>query len=134
MTLYRDGRRLDVDIRLDEAPINNLQTTVAERTVHAEERLGINVETLDAELAAQLRFPRGASGVVLADVARGSPAQRRGVAQYVNFKLAQINDDPIETTDDVRGALDAIGGGEIVSLHFEDASGTVRVVNVRMPS
>jgi S1-C subfamily serine protease len=133
LTVYRDGSPRDVVIQLDEAPINNSPASVSERTVHSEERLGINVEELDQELAAELRFPE-AGGVVLTQVTRGSPAQRRGVGQHVGSKLIRVNDTDIAMPEDVRDTLDAVEGGEIVSLHFESRDGTGRVVNVRMPN
>jgi serine protease Do len=133
VTVYRDTRPLDVELTLDEAPINEIDTVTAERAVHAEERLGINVETMDVELAQMYRFDR-AGGVILTQVTRGSPAARRGVERFVGSKLVQIQDRAIGTPDDVRVALDGIDGGQIVSLHFEDTQGAVSVVNVRMPS
>jgi S1-C subfamily serine protease len=133
VTLYREGRSTEVRLRLDEAPINEAPTVVAERAVHAEERIGINVETMDDELAQWGRFER-AGGVILTQVARGSPAERRGVGGYISQRLLQVQNKTIETPDDVRVALDAVRGGQIVSLHFQDSQGDVRVVNVRMPN
>lgn len=133
VTVYRDARPIDVRITLDEAPINEIATVVAARAVHAEERLGINVETMDLELAQMWRFQR-AGGVILTQVARGSPADRRGVGTYIGSKLVQVQDKSIATPDDVRLALDGVNGGQIVSLHFEDNVGAVQVVNVRMPN
>ena len=130
VTVYRDRRPMDVTIRLDEAPINDRPAVAASRTAHAEERLGINVEVLDAELASAFRFPEP-GGVIISDVARASPAARRGLPR--GLKLVQVNDTPIETPADVRRALDSVPGGEIVSLHVEDPSGQARVYNVRMP-
>jgi serine protease Do len=132
LTVYRNRRPVEVEIRLDEAPINAIPTTVAERPILAEERLGIIVDTLDEELASELRFS-APGGVVLAQVAIGSPAQRRGVGAYIGRKLVAVNDALIESPDDVRDALAAVAGGEIVSLHFESQDGSVGVVNVRMP-
>ncbi len=132
VTIYRDRRRMDLDIQLAEAPINATPTVVAERTVHSEERLGINVEVVDAELAEQLGYST-VGGVVLRDVAPGSAAARRNLGGFVGNKLVRINETTIETADDVRVALDGIAPGEIVSMHFQDNQGSPRVVNVRMP-
>jgi serine protease Do len=132
VTVFRDRRRQDVRIRLAEAPINTAPAAPAERTVHSEERLGINVEALDAELAEQLGFT-STGGVVLREVAPGSAAERRAVGQFVGDRLVRINDAAISSADDVREALDGIAPGEIVSLHFQDNEGAQRVVNVRMP-
>lgn len=129
VTVYRNKRRTEVTVRLDEAPISERPVETAEPTVHAEERLGIQVEEMDEALAEQLGFD--GPGVVISDVQRTSPAARRGVQARV--KLTQINDRPIRTTEDVRDALDDVQGGEIVSLHVTDRAGASRVINVRMP-
>jgi len=132
VTVYRNRQRMDVDVSLSEAPINGTQTVVAERAVHSEDRLGIQVQTLDGALAQSLGFAE-AGGVVLRDVAPGSAAARRDVGLLQGQKLVRINDSPIRTPDDVRGALDRVDSGQIVSLHFEDVERVERVVNVRMP-
>ena len=130
VTVYRNKKPTDVTVRLDEAPINERPVRSAERTVHAEERLGIKVESLDAELADRLGYAE-ASGVVISEVARTSPAARRTVQP--GLKLTQVNDTRIASPDDVRRALDSVNPGEIVSLHVEDNQGSSRVINVRMP-
>jgi S1-C subfamily serine protease len=122
---------VDVTVKLGEAPINDQNTTTATRTVHAEERLGINVETMDDRLAGQYGYDK-AGGVIISDVARASPAARRGLGP--GYRLLQVNDTRIRTPDDVRGALERVKGGEIVSLHLEDNQGRARVMNIRMPS
>jgi len=132
LTVYRDRRPVDVEIRLDAAPINEIPTVVAERTVHSEDRLGIKVETLDAELAIEANW-ESPGGVILTDVSRGSPADRRQAGIYLGQKLVQVQETRITTPEDVRKALDGVAAGAIVSLHFEDRQGDVRVVNVRMP-
>ncbi len=131
VTVYRNKKPMDVTVRLDEAPINDRPTLTAARTAHSEERLGINVEVLDAQLADQMGFAT-AGGVVISQVAGASPAFRRGLVP--GLKLVQVNDTRIEAPDDVRRALDSVQGGQIVSLHVEDATGQGRVVNIRMPS
>jgi serine protease Do len=132
VTIYRNRRSMDVSVRLAEAPINTPRPVAAAPSVRSEERLGIHLQDLDATLAQQLGFSEP-GGVVLRDVAPGSAAQRRNVGAYVRSKLVRVNDEAIETTEDVSQALDGIAPGEIVSLHFEDAEGTQRVVNLRMP-
>lgn len=130
--VYREQRSVEVTIRLDEAPIVAQTQTVATRTAHAEERLGIHVETIDDEVAQATGFQVG-SGVVLTEVAPGSAAARRGVDAYRGNRVVRINDRLIGTPEDVRDSLDQIASGEIVSLLFEDTIGQERVVNMRMP-
>jgi len=132
LTVYRDGERRTVSVRLEEAPINEVPQRVAQRAILASERLGIQVEALDPQRAEAIGWDDPV-GVILTDVAVGSAAERRGVAAYRNFKLVRINNASIETPDDVRSALDGVAAGEIVSLHFRHPDGSERVVNVRMP-
>ena len=134
VTVYRDGRRVDLSVELSEAPINGTPTVAEAPAVHAEERLGIQVQALDAALAEELGFS-APGGVVLRDVAPGSAAARRSVGAFLRppNKLTRVNDTVIQTPEDVRQALDRVAPGEIVSLHFEDPEGTQRVVNIRMP-
>ncbi len=131
LTIYRDGRSREVTIRLDEAPINDRPVRTAERTVHAEERLGINVEFVGAAAAQEAGYDR--AGVVISEVALASPAYRRNLHLYRGWMLVQVDDTVVESPDDVRGALEAVEAGQIVSLHLESPQGEERVVNVRMP-
>ena len=130
LKVYRAGHPTDVTVKLGEAPINDHTTRTASRTVHAEERLGIRVEALDEQLARQYNYDKP-GGVVISDVARASPAARRGLGAFLGVKIVQVNDSPIRTPDDLRSALEHVKGGEIVSLHLEDNQGQARVVNVR---
>jgi len=130
LTVYRNKKPTDVTVRLDEAPITEQPVTTAQRDVMAEERLGINVEPLTAELARRWEYPE-AGGVVISQVQRTSPAARRGVG--AGLKLTQVNDTPVTTPEDVRRALGGVESGQIVSLHTIDPAGASRVYNVRMP-
>lgn len=132
VTVYRDRRPVDVDIRLGEAPINNPPPTPVAAVASSAQRLGIEVEPLDAERAESFGFAEP-GGVVLTDVAPGSAADRRQALRYQGQRLVRVNDGAVQTPDDVRDALNRVQTGEIVSLHFEDRAGTERVLNVRMP-
>jgi serine protease Do len=133
VTVYRDGRPIDVQVRLGEAPINNQQQTSAVPvTPTAVQRLGIEVTPLDEALADELGYAQP-GGVVLTDVAPGSAADRRQGLSYQGSRLVRINDDVIDTPEDVRDTLERVDSGEIVSLHFRDREGQERVLNVRMP-
>ena len=132
LTVYRNRRPVDVTVRLAEAPINDAPAVAAERAALAEDRLGINVDVLDDELAQTIGYD-SAGGVVLSDVAPGSAAARRGVAAFRGQRLVRVNETAIQSTADLRSALEQVSSGQIVSLHFEDPEGVRRVVNVRMP-
>jgi serine protease Do len=132
VSVYRDGRPMDLRIQLGEAPINNAAPAQLTAAPTAVQRLGIEVEPIDEQNAEAYGFT-APGGVVLTDVAPGSAADRRQALRYQGYKLLRINEQEIRTTDDVRSALDTVDRGDIVSLHFEDRSGIERVLNVRMP-
>lgn len=126
---YRNGELRETEVRLGQAPINDVPERAAERLEGAGDRLGIQVETLSAQEAERYGFSGGA-GVVISGVAPLSPAQRAGVPP--GAKLVAINDAQVETPADVGTALEGIEPGQIVTLHL-DIQGTPRIVNVRMP-
>lgn len=132
VTVYRNGAPVDVDVRLGEAPINNPLPTPTVAAPTAAQRLGIEVEPLDAERAESYGFDEP-GGVVLTDVAPGSAADRRQALRYQGYRIERINDEVIDTPEDVREALNRLDSGEIVTLHMRGRDGESRVLNIRMP-
>ncbi len=132
LTVYRDKHPVQVKIRLQEAPITDLAAQPSAPTVHAEQRLGIEVQPLDAELANDLGY-KEAGGIVIKSVARASAAARRGIGNLINWKLISVGDTRVSTQADLRAALAKVKGGDIVSLELENAQRSHQVVNIRMP-
>jgi serine protease Do len=132
LTVYRDKHPMQVTIRLTEAPISDVQTEPSSPAVHAEQRLGIEVQSLDAETADHLGYSQ-AGGIVIKSVARASPAARRGVGGFIGWKLTSVDTTKVGTQEDLRSALAKVKGGEIVSLHFQSPHQDHQVVNIRMP-
>ncbi|HZD03902.1 MAG TPA: PDZ domain-containing protein, partial [Longimicrobiales bacterium] len=130
VTVYRDGRRRDFDVRLGEAPINEVPTEQPTRPAAVEERLGIQVEPLTESLAQELGYDE-AGGVVITRVQRASPADLQRVAS--GERILAVNDREVSTPEEVRDALADVRGGQVVTLHLELPDGTPRYVNVRMP-
>jgi serine protease Do len=139
VTLYRDKRPMEVNVRLAEAPINTEAPRVAERAPVAEERLGIQVEPLTQENIGECGF-RQAGGVVVSAVQPGSNAQRRGLGRCA--KILSINGQAVNSTEQVRETLAKASSGDVVSFVVASgdegpdggaAAGRQRIVNVRMP-
>ncbi len=128
--VYRDKKPIQVKLRLGEAPINDVEAQPAEHSVHAEARLGIEVQPLDAEMADQLGYSEP-GGVIIKNVAQASPAARRGVRP--GLKLVAVNDSKVATPADVRSAFENVKAGDVVSLHLEDPEARGLTINVRMP-
>jgi len=131
VTLYRERRPMDIDVQLGEAPINDLAPVTTRSEVVAEQRLGIHVEPISVENAQRYRFDEP-GGVVITNVQRASAAERRGLA--IGHKILAINDEEVESPEDVRDALDDVEAGEIVSFRVVHPAGRgPQIVNVRMP-
>jgi S1-C subfamily serine protease len=131
VTVYRDRTSREVEIRLDEAPINqNRQPVVAAVESRSAEKLGIEVAELSRELANQYQYEE-AGGIVITDVRMGGAAGRRGVAP--GLKLLEVNGEPIETESDLQAVLEDAAAGEVVSLLLADPRGGSRIVNIRIP-
>jgi hypothetical protein len=97
VTVYRGQRRQDVTIRLAEAPINGAPTVTAARTVHSEERLGINVEDLDASLAQQIGYdPAGGRGAEPGRAGERGSAPRRGAVPRDEARAHQRDDGRVD--------------------------------------
>jgi len=129
LQVYRDGAPRNVRLRLGEAPLAPSERVEPEpASPAAEEKLGIGVQELTPELAERLGYEES-GGVVITEVAPLGPAARRGVARFE--KILDINDESVQTPEDVRRILQAVAPGEVVSLHLGFVDGTSRVVNVR---
>ena len=130
LKVYRDGREREIDVRLAEAPINDLPTEIAEVAPVAEERLGFSVQELTADLAEQYGY-EDTDGVVISRVAPASPAQRRQMIR--GERVLEINGTPIATAEDVRRELSAVESGGVVTFILGNPDGGSRIVNVKMP-
>jgi Do/DeqQ family serine protease len=129
LRIYRDGSPRDIRVRLGEAPLNaSAQPMPEPEEPAAEEKLGITVAPLTEEFLPLTGYEE-AGGVIITGVTRLGPADRRGVQR--GEKLVSINNQPIETPDDVRRVLGSVESGQVVSLVLGSPQGTSRVVNVR---
>ncbi len=129
LRIYRDGSPRDLRVRLGEAPLNAPAQPMPEpEEPAAEEKLGISVAPLTEDFLPTTGFEE-AGGVIITRVTRFGPADRQGVVS--GFKLLSINNQPIETPEDVRRILEAVEPGQVVSLLLEGPPGRTRVINVR---
>ena len=131
LTIYRNQEVRELDVRLGEAPINQLASRPTERPRVGGERLGIRVEELDASSAREIGFPEP-GGVVISEVQRGSAAARRGIVP--GLRVVQIDGEDVSDPEDVRQALDAVKAGQVIGLVLEGPQGIRQIKNVRMPA
>ena len=129
LRIYRKGGETkEIRVRLGEAPISPEAAPPPEAAPRAEEKLGIEVTNLTPELAQQLGYEE-AKGVVISRVTPRGPADRQAVGP--GWRILEINDERVRSTDDVKEILSDVKEGDVVSLLLEDPDGNTRFVLVR---
>ena len=133
LTLFRDRRQIEVDVRLGEAPLANepVRTVAAAPTPERmNEKLGVRIRDLDRQSAPEYGF-RGNVGAVITDIQPNGPASRQGVP--LGSRVVEMNRQAVESADDVRRVLASVGGGDVVSLLLADNRGRQTIFHVRVP-
>jgi serine protease Do len=108
LVVVRDGKRVTLEFVAREQPADyGLAKADSQRFGDAEssrfDKLGIEVETLTAEVADQLGIDAD-QGVVVTHVRSGSPSDLAGL--NTGMVITQANRKPIKTVEDFRKALD----------------------------
>ncbi|MFC1597095.1 PDZ domain-containing protein, partial [Planctomycetota bacterium] len=89
------------------------------------DKLGLQIETLSAEVAEQLGV-KDTSGVVITDVRSGSPADQAGLES--GMVITQANHKPVKNLDDFRKVVDNPALEKGVLLLVRTSEGTRFVV------
>jgi serine protease Do len=107
LVAVRDGKRMTLNVSPTEP---SEKQTASDGSTEAEpgrtsrlEKLGIEGETLTAEVAKQLGM-HADQGVAVTDVQAGSPAERAGLA--TGMVIVEANRKPVATIDDLVKVLD----------------------------
>ena len=107
LTILRDGHQMTLKVRVAERPDEqkvSSQHELPTRPVRAsQETLGVNLEPLDQRIAAQLRT-EDLKGVVVADVAHGSVAQRAGLQP--GDIIRKVNDKNVDNLEEFAQVLE----------------------------
>jgi serine protease Do len=81
--------------------------------------LGMEVQTLDSKLAAQLGY-EGQKGVVVTQVQPGSPASVAGLSR--GDLIVEVNREPVTTADELQQALEKAKNSALILIKRRDAS------------
>lgn len=109
LTVLRNGKRIEKDVRVGTLPQPERQ---ARRTdgggsdiedAGLKGKIGVGVQPLTSELAAQLGLDENESGLLVTQVVPGSPAARAGLRPGAVIK--EVNRRPVEDIDSLRQAL-----------------------------
>jgi serine protease Do len=115
-TLIREGQQMQVKVLLGERPKElgaGRQTEEKQPKEQTYQKLGISAQTLTPEIADQLGY-KNQEGVVIIDVAGGSPAEDAGLQQ--GDLIMEINQVKIRTVQDFKTALARLRSGDSAAL------------------
>ncbi|MDZ7261779.1 MAG: DegQ family serine endoprotease [candidate division KSB1 bacterium] len=123
VTLIRNGKEMELTVVLDERPQELRGTTPQERQPEEQsyEKLGLSVQTLTPDIANQLGY-QNEQGVVVTDVAGGSPAEDAGLQQGDLIK--EVNRVKVRTVPDFKSAVARLKSGDSAALFVRRGQNT----------
>jgi len=107
--ILRDGKSQTLQVEIGERPSDIEAASAGAPTEHWR---GIQVAPTTPENLSRLNLPLGTGGVVVVEVAEGSPAEQAGVR--AGDVINQINRTPIENVNDFRTAIAQMQGNVLV--------------------
>lgn len=117
LTVRRDGQETQLTVVLGERPHGRdgrAQQEEEQANEDHSQKLGLSVQTLTPDIAKQLGYPANETGVVIADVASGSPAAEAGLQQGDVIK--EVNRTPVRHVSDLNQAMKNLRSGDSVAL------------------
>jgi serine protease Do len=102
VTILRNGHEQTLHVKLDSAS-SGASLSAQNGSSSGRTALGISVQPLTPELAAQAHAPRGLQGVLVRDVDPNGRAADAGVQQ--GDIIVQVNQQPVQTVEELRAAL-----------------------------
>jgi serine protease Do len=127
LRVVRDGKPVSVTVLIGEMPTDETAVSAVEPQA---ERFGLQVEPLAPDAAARLGLPSG-RGVVVTDVAPGSPADRAGLRRA--DVVLEVNRRPVIDTAELGRALAALKPGDSVLVYVHRAAAGNQYVVLQRP-
>jgi len=125
--LVRNGKSMTRTVKVEKMP----EVGTAKGDAHKSPiRLGLALSTLDAEMAASLHT-RAKQGVVVKQVAQGSPAQRSGIER--GDVIFQVNRKPVKDVKQFMKLAESFKAGDVLQMLLDRQGSTVFVV-LRLPA
>jgi len=112
VVLYRDGKRLNVEMLLSERPDESARATQPGMGTKVD-RLGLTVHQLDAETAKQLGLDKSTRGLLVLDVDQTGPAS--GEVQQYDL-IEEVARTPVSSITEISDALSTTRSTENVVL------------------
>ena len=120
VTVVRDGKPVPLVVTVGEMPSEDVTTAAAEPDAGV---LGFRAEPLTADVAERLKVPY-TRGLVVVDVAAGSPAEAAGLRR--GDVILEVARQPVSDAADLRRALGALPQGESALLYVHRPGGEGR--------
>jgi serine protease Do len=121
LKLLRDGAERTVSVKLAELPTQTARTDARESGGGVSNALeGVQVEDLNYEVLRELRLPSSTKGVVVTDVASGSPAAMVGLQS--GDVIQEVDRERIANTADFDRAMRRSPGRTVLLLVYEGGS------------
>jgi serine protease Do len=122
--LLRDGKKVEATVTLGERPKESRggqapQEPQAE--AQTSQKLGLSVQTLTPDIAEQLGYQKD-SGVIVADVFSGSPAEEAGLQRGDLIK--EVNRKEVRTVQDFEKEIENLKSGDVAALLIRRGSNT----------
>jgi serine protease Do len=112
LDVWRDGKTVPFDVTLGELPETSAKSQPGQGEGGALE--GVEVQTLTADIAAQLNLPRSTQGVVVTDVDQSSAAAAAGLQR--EDVIEEVNHHGITNAADFRQAIANAGNQPVLLL------------------
>jgi serine protease Do len=115
VTLIRDGKEKDVQVKLAERPADRQaeSSAPARPETQSYEKLGLSVQNLTPDIARQLGY-KNEKGVVILAVSSGSPAEDAGLRRGDLIK--EVNRIGIESVNQFKHEIGRISSGDSAAL------------------
>jgi serine protease Do len=114
VTVWRDGRNRELTVELGEAASETVASASRGGAAQGQASLGLSLRPLaDGERNA-LGLPSDVNGVVVADVAPGSPAAEKGIRP--GDVITRVNQKPVSSVGDAVAALNAVREAQETAL------------------
>jgi len=117
LQVVRDGRALNVPVKLAERPLRERQPPeeLSQAPSQPGPALGLSVREIDPEFAQRYNLPRGLEGVIVSRVDPMSPAFDADIER--GHVLLEINRQPVRSIEDYRRLTGQARSGEVLALY-----------------
>lgn len=130
MQIVRDGKEMTVNVQMKEMPseyalagdrlLKEKPAPKTEDKPDSVNELGIEIQALTPELAKEFGYKNDVSGVLIASVKDGSPAESRGLRE--GMVIEKVGSQPVTSPAEFKQAMESLAKKPTVRLHVRSAT------------